>query len=214
MPRNAVKICGVRTAEGITWAHEAAARYIGLNFYGPSPRFIAFDQAAALAHMTPVGLAKVGLVVNEDNGFLDELTAQVPLDMIQCHGQETPERVAEIKSRYGLAVIKAVGIATAADLAAARAFDGVADQLLFDAKPNPDDPLPGGNGHAFSWPLLSGYEGKVPWLLAGGLTEGTVAEAIAQSGARQVDVSSGVESERGVKSQAKIAAFCAAAQAK
>lgn len=158
-----------------------------------------------------MGIAKVALVVNADDATLDAITAHVPLDMLQLHGSETPDRVAELKARYGLPVMKAVGVADAADLAAIDAYSEVADQLLIDAKPPKEADLPGGNGLAFDWQLLAGrkYWTK-PWMLAGGLTPENVAEAVHLTGATQVDVSSGVEASPGVKDADRIAAFAAA----
>ncbi len=153
------------------------------------------------------------MVVDADDAMLDEITTKVPLDMLQLHGKESPARVAEIKERYGLPVMKAVGIADAVDLAQIDAYMPVADQLLIDAKPPKNAELPGGNGLAFDWTLLAGrkYWTK-PWMLAGGLTADNVAEATKLTGAKQVDVSSGVESAPGQKDSDMIAAFIKAAQ--
>lgn len=208
-----VKICGLRSAADVAAAADAGASYVGFVFFPKSPRHVTFDEAAALAVDTPVGVAKVALVVNADDAFLDELTAKVPLDMLQLHGAETPQRVAEVKARYGLPVMKAIGIADAGDLDQIDAYADVADQLLIEAKPPKGSDLPGGNGVTFDWTLLKGRKyWKVPWMLAGGLTLENVGEAIAVSGARQVDLSSGVESAPGVKDPALIHAFVAAAQ--
>jgi phosphoribosylanthranilate isomerase len=157
-------------------------------------------------------VAKVALVVNADDAFLDELTAQVPLDLLQLHGSETPERVTEIKTRYGLPVMKAVGIADAEDLEQLGLYENVADQLLVDTKPPKDADRPGGNAETFDWSLIAGREWTKPWMLAGGLTVDNVASAIAATGARQIDLSSGVESAPGVKDPALIRKFIAAAQ--
>lgn len=209
----AVKICGLRDSVGLDAAVAAGASYVGLVFFEKSPRFVTHDQAAALALATPVGVAKVGLVVNPDDAMLDALLAAVPLDIIQLHGSETPARVAEVRARYGLPVMKAVGVAGAGDLAQLDEYADVADQILLDAKPPKDAVLPGGNGHTFDWGLIVGRRWSVPWMLAGGLTIDNVADAIAQTGARQIDLSSGVERAPGVKDPALIAAFCAAAKA-
>lgn len=208
-----VKICGLRTVADIMAAADAGASYVGFVFFEKSPRNVTLAQAAALAVEVPMGVAKVALVVNPDDAFLDDLTSQVPLDMLQLHGSETPERVAEVKARYGLPVMKAIGISTREDLDKIDAYSDVADQLLIDAKPPKDADLPGGNGNAFDWQLLADrkYWTK-PWMLAGGLTMDNVASAIATTGARQVDLSSGVESAPGVKDPALIKAFIAAAQ--
>ncbi|MGJ8621401.1 MAG: phosphoribosylanthranilate isomerase [Yoonia sp.] len=208
-----VKICGLRDTAALNAAIEAGAAYVGLVFFPKSPRNVTLEEAAQIAQAVPVGVAKVALVVDADDDFLDALTAQVPVDMLQLHGHETPERVTEIRTRYGLPVMKAVGVADASDLPALDDYSRVADQILVDAKPPKDATLPGGNGLSFDWRLIAGRRWPVPWMLAGGLTPDNVAEAIALTGAQQVDVSSGVESAAGVKDAAKIAAFCAAASA-
>mgnify|MGYP006091189587 FL=1 len=214
MPDVKVKICGLRTVAEVMAAADAGASYVGFVFFPKSPRNVTIDEAAALAIEVPMGVAKVALVVNADDAFLDALTAKVPLDMLQLHGSETPARVAEVKARYSLPVMKAIGISTAADLEKIDTYAAVADQLLIDAKPPKDANLPGGNGNAFDWQLLAGrkYWTK-PWMLAGGLTMDNVASAIATTGATQVDLSSGVESAPGVKDPALIHAFIAAARA-
>jgi phosphoribosylanthranilate isomerase len=209
-----VKICGLRTGADVAAAASAGASYVGFVFFPKSPRNVSFQEAAALAVDVPMGVAKVALVVNADDAFLDGLTAVVPLDMLQLHGSESPARVAEVKARYGLPVMKAVGIADASDLAQIDAYAAVADQLLIDAKPPKNADLPGGNGLAFDWTLLAGRKyWTVPWMLAGGLTADNVAEAVRRTGATQVDVSSGVEGSVGVKDAGLISAFVAAAQA-
>lgn len=207
----AVKICGLTQPSEMRVVAQAGAAYCGFVFFQKSPRNISLDQAAALAIDAPIGLAKVALTVNADDAFLDALTAQVPLDMLQLHGAETPQRVQDVKSRYGLPVMKAVGVADASDLAALDAYISVADQILVDAKPPKTADLPGGNGLAFDWRLIAGRRWGVPWMLAGGLTPDNVAQAIAMTGANQVDVSSGVESAPGVKDSALIRAFVASA---
>ena len=203
------KICGLTRPEDVAAAADAGAAYVGFVFFAKSPRSVSFDLARDLAVEVPVGIGKVGLVVDADDAFLDGLTAKVPLDFLQLHGHETPERVSEIRARYGLPVIKAVGVADAEDVADLDTFADVADQLLVDAKPPKNAVLPGGNGVAFDWRLIAARRWSVPWLLAGGLTPDTVAEAIALTGAKQVDVSSGVESAPGVKDASLIEAFVA-----
>lgn len=208
-----IKICGLRDAASLAAAVDAGASYVGLVFFPKSPRHLDIDAARALAQTVPPGIAKVGLVVDADDALLDEITAHVPLDILQLHGAETPARVGEVRARLGLPVMKAVGVAGQGDLAAIDAYAQVADQILVDAKPPKDADLPGGNGLSFDWRLIAGRRWAVPWMLAGGLTPETVGEAIALTGARQVDVSSGVESAPGVKDAARITAFCAAARA-
>ncbi len=207
-----VKICGLTEPEGVAVAVAAGAAYLGFNFFARSPRYVAPDRAAGLALLVPPGIAKVALTVDADNEMLDALTARVPLDLLQLHGDESPERVAEVKARYGLPVIKVIGIATADDLGLIERHGRIADQLLVDAKPPPGADRPGGNAVAFDWRLIAGRRWPVPWMLAGGLTPGNVAQAIRLTGARQVDVASGVESAPGVKDPALIRAFCEAAR--
>lgn len=207
-----VKICGLREPAHVDAAVRAGAAYVGFVFFAKSPRNIAPAAAAALAARVPPGVAKVALTVDIDDAALDALVAAVPLDMLQLHGQESPERVQAVKLRHGLPVMKAVGIAGEADLTALAEYGRVADQILVDAKPASGAARPGGNAVAFDWRLIAGRRWPVPWMLAGGLTPGNVAEAIRLTGARQVDVSSGVERAPGVKDAGLIAAFIAAAK--
>ena len=207
-----VKICGLRDADAVDAAVSGGADYVGFNFFPKSPRYVTPVLAAELAARVPTGIAKVGLVVNPDNAALDALLSQTPLDVVQLHGAETPDRVVEVKRRTGLPVIKVVGVADESDLAQVAAHAAVADQILVDTKPPKNAILPGGNGVAFDWGLVAGLRWPVPWMLAGGLTPDNVADAIAQTGARQVDVASGVESAPGVKDAQMIADFVKAAQ--
>jgi phosphoribosylanthranilate isomerase len=208
-----VKICGLKRPEDVDAAARAGAVYGGFVFFPKSPRHLTVDEARALAVEAPVGLAKVALVVDADDALLDAITGAVPLDMLQLHGRETPERVSEVRTRTGLPVMKAIGVAGPEDLAAIDVYSRVADQLLIDAKPPQDAALPGGNGLAFDWRLLQGRKyWTCPWMLAGGLIPDNVADAVRLTGARQVDVSSGVESAPGVKDPGRIAAFVAAAR--
>ncbi|MFV1875196.1 phosphoribosylanthranilate isomerase [Nioella sp.] len=207
----AVKFCGLTRPEDVAAAHEAGARYVGFVHFTKSPRHLEIEPMAALAVDVPLGLAKVLLSVNADDATLDAITARVPLDMLQLHGRESPDRVAEIKARYGLPVMKAIGVAEAEDLAAIDAYSTVADQLLIDAKPPKGADLPGGNGLAFDWRLLADRKYWTrPWMLAGGLTPDNVADAVRLTGAKQVDVSSGVERAPGVKDAALMQRFSAA----
>ncbi len=207
-----VKICGLKTPQDVAAAAAAGAAYAGFVFFAKSPRHVTIAEAAALAINAPVGLCKVALTVNATDAELDAITDAVPLDMLQLHGKEAPQRVAEVRARYGLPVMKAVGIADASDLPQIAEYEQVADQLLIDAKPPRDAVLPGGNGLAFDWRLLAGRKyWQKPWMLAGGLTPDNVAEAIRMTGTRQVDVSSGVESASGQKDAALIDAFTKAA---
>lgn len=209
-----VKICGLTQAEHVSAAVAAGAAYLGFNFFEPSPRFVSVELARDLALDVPVGVAKVGLVVNADNATLDAICDRVPLDMIQLHGKESPERVAEVRKRYGLPVMKAIGISGAEDLAAIDLYSSVADQLLIDAKAPKDAKLPGGNGVSFDWGLLAARKyWQVPWMLAGGLRHDNVQEAIRRTGAKQVDLSSSVESAPGIKDAGLMQEFIAKVQA-
>ncbi len=207
-----VKICGLTRSEDVRAAVGAGAAYVGFVFYEKSPRNLSHAQAAALAAEVPPGLCKVALVVDPEDDALDALLAAVPIDMLQLHGRESPERVASLRAAFGLPVMKAVGVAGEADLAALDEHARVADQLLVDAKPPEGATRPGGNAVAFDWRLIAGRRWTVPWMLAGGLTPDNVAEAIRLTGARQVDASSGVESAPGVKDRGLIEAFCRAAR--
>lgn len=207
-----VKICGLRRPEDVATAAEAGAAYVGLVFFAKSPRHLALSDARALALTVPPGVAKVALTVDATDAELDAILAAVPVDMLQLHGRESAERVAEVRARTGLPVMKAVGLSGPEDLRALEAYQGVADQILVDAKPPKDATLPGGNGLAFDWRLLLGRVWRKPWMLAGGLTPENMAEAIRATNARQVDVSSGVESAPGVKDGALIRAFLKAAR--
>lgn len=211
MPDTRVKICGLTTRQTALAAADAGATYIGLNFFPQSPRFLDVKAAKDLAVCLPPGVAKVALTVDASDSVLDEIVTSVPLDFLQLQGSETPERVSELRARFGLPVMKAVGIADANDLKNLDDFEGVADQLLVDAKPAKDATLPGGNGVAFDWRLIANRRWSKPWMLAGGLNPNNVAEAISLTGARQVDVASGVESAPGVKDPELMRAFVLAA---
>ncbi len=210
-----VKICGLTSAAAVGHAASVGAAYLGFNFYPPSPRALELDTARKLVEAAPAGVTRVALVVDADDAFLDKLVAGVAVDMLQLHGHESPQRVTEISARTGLPVMKAVGIRDAEDLPRIAQFEAVADQLLIDAKPPREGVgiLPGGNGLSFDWRLIAGRRWARPWMLAGGLTAANVATAIRLTGAVQVDVSSGVESTRGVKDLDKISAFIRAASA-
>ena len=207
-----VKICGLATLDDVRACADAGANYMGLVFFEKSPRNISIDAARELALAAPLGLAKVALVVNPNDAELDAITETVPLDMLQLHGKETPERVSEVKARYGLPVMKAVGIADSDDLPKLESYFGVADQILVDAKPPKGGELPGGNGLSFDWRLIAGRSWPCPWMLAGGLTDENVSEAVRMTGAQQVDVSSGVEDAPGQKSAELIQNFVRASR--
>ncbi len=205
------KICGLTDSAALHAAAQGGAAYMGFVFFAGSPRNLSFDRARELMVEVPPGICKVALTVDADDDFLDRLTATLPVDMMQLHGHEPPERVAEIRMRLGLPVMKAVGIADEDDLPLLDEYARVADQLLVDARPPHSATLPGGNGSAFDWRLIANRRWTVPWMLAGGLTPDNVAQAIGLTGADQVDVSSGVESAPGVKDEKMIAAFLKAA---
>ncbi len=207
----AAKICGLSTPETVAAAVRAGARFVGFVFYPPSPRNISADDALALAAEVPPGVGKVGLFVDPNDNDLDAVLAKVPLDFIQVHGVADPERLRAIRARAGLPLIVAQAVACAEDVDTGLALAGTADMLLFDAKPAAGGGLPGGNGVAFDWRLLSTRRISVPWMLAGGLTPDNVAQAVMLTGAKMVDVSSGVESAPGIKNADAIHAFVAAA---
>ena len=207
-----VKICGITRPADLSAVAEAGARYAGFVFFPRSPRNLSVGDAAALAAEAPPGVARVGLFVSPEDAALDAVLDRVPLDIIQLHGSETPARVAEVKARTGLPVMKAVGISVPSDLDALWDYGLVADLLLVDAKAPPDAALPGGNGLSFDWRLLAGRRLLKPWMLAGGLTPANVAEAVRLTGASVVDVSSGVEAAPGQKDPALIRDFVMAAQ--
>ena len=210
-----VKICGLTNAAAVAHAAREGAAYFGFVFYRPSPRSVDFATARELAAAAPMDRTKVALLVDADDAFLDELLENVPIDMLQLHGDETPKRTREVRARTGLPVMKAVGIRDAGDVPRIAEFEAVADQVLIDAKPPRDGPgsLPGGNALSFDWRLIAGRRWARPWMLAGGLTADNVTDAVALTGATQVDVSSGVESAPGEKDLEKITAFIRAARA-
>ena len=207
-----IKICGLTRAEDVAAAAKAGAAYLGFVFFAPSPRSLTPDMARDLMLSAPPGVVKVALAVDPDDALLGTLAA-LPVDMVQVHGHETPQRVRDIRAALGLPVMKAIGVRSGADLAAIETHAGSADQLLIDAKPPEGATRPGGNALAFDWRLIAGRRWPCPWLLAGGLTPENVASAVRLTGARQLDVSSGVESAPGVKDPARIRAFMAAASA-
>ena len=194
-----VKICGLTTLGTLSAAVASGASYVGFVFFEKSPRHLTIKQASIMAESVPMGICKTALVVDPTDQELDTLLGAVPIDMIQLHGHETAERVSEVKQRFGLPVMKAVGISDETDLNQLNEYSRVSDQILVDAKPPKDANIPGGNGLAFDWRLIAGRRWPTPWMLAGGLTNKNVAEAARLTGARQFDVSSGVETLTGVK---------------
>jgi phosphoribosylanthranilate isomerase len=209
-----VKICGLRTQGALDAALGAGADYVGFVFYARSPRNIAPSEARALANKARGHAKVVALFVDPDDALLAEVIEAVAPDIIQLHGTESPARVADIAQRFGRPVMKAVTVAGAADVQAALAYAGKADCILFDAKAPMDatGALPGGNGIPFDWQALAGLEGRIDYMLAGGLTPANVGEAIRSTGARAVDVSSGVESRPGEKDPELIRRFIHAAK--
>jgi phosphoribosylanthranilate isomerase len=210
----AAKICGLASDAAIAAAVDGGAGYVGFVFYPPSPRAVTVRQAERLSAAVPAGVQRVGLFVDPDETAIAAVLDVVRLDILQLHGNESAERVAEVKARFGRRVMKAVAIAGADDVIAAGHYEDAADMLLFDAKPpRRPDALPGGNGLAFDWGLIAGRSWGCPWMLSGGLTAEVLPEAVRISGAAIVDVSSGVESRPGHKDPDKIRAFLAAARA-
>ena len=206
-----IKICGLSTPDTLDAAIHAGADWVAFNFFPKSPRYVSFDEARTLNRYVAGRVKTVALLVDPDDSTLEAVIEAVHQDMIQLHGKESPERVEAIKARFGLPIIKAVGVSDASDIEAARAYSA-ADWLLLDAKPPKDATLPGGNGVAFDWTLLAGLDLAKPFMVSGGLDPSNVAEAIAISHAAGVDVSSGVESAPGVKDVERIKAFIRAAR--
>ena len=208
-----VKICGLTSAEGIEAAARHGASHAGFVFFEPSPRNIRPRDAMALAKRVPREMRRVGVFVDPEDSLLERAITAARLNVVQLHGEEKPERLKTIKGRYKVEIWKAIPVSTAADLEKAKRYEGIADRILYDARMPKAARLPGGMGIAFDWRLLERYKHRMIWGLSGGLTAGNVTEAIAKTAAPLVDVSSGVESEPGVKDPAKIAAFLAAVAA-
>lgn len=210
-----VKICGLSTPETLESAVAAGADYLGFVFFQKSPRHISHEQAALLAKQVPSDVAKVALTVDADNDALDAVVEALAPDILQLHGAESPQRLKELKARYGLTLMKAIGVAEPEDPLKAEIYRDSADLLLFDAKPPKSmaGALPGGNGLVFDWSLIAGHRPEMPWMLSGGLNAENVAEAIRITGAEAVDVSSGVEDAPGRKKPELIEAFIRVAKA-
>lgn len=209
----AAKICGLSSEDCVAAAIGGGAAYVGFVFYPPSPRAVSPMRAGVLCAGLPGAVRRVGMFVDADDDAIATVLGEAPLDILQFHGRETPERVAAAKTRFGRKVMKAISVAGEDDVAAAARYEGAADLLLFDAKPPPrPDALPGGNGLAFDWRLIAGRTWRLPWLLSGGLTAELLPEAVRVSGASAVDVSSGVERRPGDKDPDKIRAFLAVAR--
>ncbi len=208
----ASKICGLSSEDAVAAAIEGGAAYLGFVFYPPSPRAVGPARAAALCALVPPGVQRVGLFVDAEDAAIRAVLDQAPIDILQFHGHESPDRVADVKLRFHRPVMKAIPIAAPEDVLAAARYEADADLLLFDAKPPCRvDALPGGNGLAFDWRLIAGRKWRRPWMLSGGLTAALLPEAVRVSGAAAVDVSSGVERRPGDKDPAKIREFLAVA---
>lgn len=207
-----IKICGLRTPEALDAALDAGADYFGLVFYPRSPRNVSLELAGSLVERAGGRAKSVALTVDSDNAEIQAIIDTVAPDMIQLHGNETPERVKDIKILSGKPVIKAIRVESTADVEGAIAYTGFADLILFDAKaaPGDEEALPGGNGVPFDWKALMGVKGNADFMLSGGLNPDNVAEAIAMTGAHMVDVSSGVESTPGEKDISLIRKFITA----
>ena len=206
-----VKICGLTTLDTLSGAINAGAAYVGFVFYEKSPRHLSIEKASQMAKAVPEGICKTALVVDPTDNDLDLLLDKIPVDMIQLHGHESAERVSEVKDKFGLPVMKAVGISDESDLIHLKEYSRISDQILVDAKPSKNSILPGGNGLSFDWRLLAGRRWATPWMLAGGLNPDNLIEAAKLTGATQFDVSSGVETSSGVKDIKLISDFIQAA---
>lgn len=211
MPAPEIKLCGINDAASLAAAIAARADYAGFNFHAPSPRFLTGDRACQLGRQAAGRIRRVGVFVNAPPEQIGAAVHAAGLEVIQLHGRETPADAAAIRAQFRCPVWKVLGVSGAADIAAADAFTGAADLVLFDAR-TPAGALPGGMGLRFDWSLLTGYRGSAPWGLAGGLNADNVARAARLTGAALVDTASGIESAPGVKDPDKIAAFCAAAR--
>jgi len=208
-----IKICGLSTPETVSVALDEGASHVGFIFFAKSPRNVLPETAGRLRQAASGRAKAVAVTVDADDAFLDAIVAAMAPDTLQLHGKETHERVAAVKARYGLPVMKAFAISTAADLAATSPYLGIADRFLFDAKPPKGSELPGGNGVSFDWSLLADYAVSVPYMLSGGLNAGNVGEALRQARPPGLDISSGVESTPGVKDAKLIRSFFAALRA-
>jgi len=203
-----IKICGLSTPETIMAAINSKADFIGFVFYEPSPRHLDIQTAKYLTASIPSNVKKVGLFVNPNDNYLQQILDEVALDFVQLHGTETPERVRDLKNQYKLPVIKSFPISAKQDLEAIKPYHGVADWFLFDAQA---EKLPGGNGKAFDWTILENFKSETPWMLAGGLKPENVLQALKITSPNAVDVSSGVEtSQSGKKDATKIHSFISA----
>ncbi len=207
-----IKICGLKTAGAVDAALEAGADLLGFVFFPKSPRHLPLEAAPELVARVGERARKVALTVNADDELLARIIAAYGPDLLQLHGSESPERVRDVRARFGLPVMKAIPVGGREDLLVVPAYAAVSDRLLFDAKPAPDAALPGGNGVAFNWDVLAGLDAGRPVMLSGGLDADNVSQALATVRVDGVDVSSGVEDAPGMKSPTRIRAFVAAAR--
>jgi phosphoribosylanthranilate isomerase len=202
-----IKICGLKTDEAMAAALAGGASHVGFIFFAKSPRYVEPAQAGRL-RQAAIGKAKaVAVTVDADDAFLDEIVDKMRPDMLQLHGAETPARVAEVKARYGLPVVKVFSVSEAADLDRIKPFIGIADRFMFDAKPPKGSQLPGGNGVAFDWRILAGLDAGLDYMLSGGLNAANIGDALRSANPPAIDISSGVESAPGVKDPALIEQF-------
>ena len=202
-----IKICGLKTDDAVAAALDSGASHVGFIFFPKSPRHVSTELAGRLRRAATGRAKAVAVTVDADDALLDAIVAGMAPDMLQLHGRETPERVAAVKARFGLPVLKAFSIREVADLEAIAPYRGIADRFLFDAKPPKGSDLPGGNGVSFDWRLLAGLDARVDYMLSGGLNAANVGDALTLTRAPGLDVSSGVESEPGVKDVALIRDF-------
>lgn len=208
-----IKICGLKTDAAMAAALAGGASHVGFIFFAKSPRFVDPAEAGRL-RQAAIGKAKaVAVTVDADDDFLDDIVARMQPDMLQLHGSETPVQVAELKTRYGLPVMKVLSVSEAADLERIKPYVGVADRLMFDAKPPKESQLPGGNGVAFDWRILAGLDAGLDYMLSGGLNAANVGDALRLANPPGIDISSGVESAPGVKEPALIEQFFRAVRA-
>lgn len=208
-----IKICGLKTEEAVEAALAGGATHVGFIFFEKSPRHVSLNDAARLREFARGAAKAVAVTVDADDAALDAIVSAMSPDMLQLHGSETPQRVAEVKARHGLPVMKAFSVSEAADLATVAPYRGVADRFLFDAKPPKGSDLPGGNGVSFDWQLLATLDPGLDYMLSGGLNAGNIGDALRQASPPGIDISSGVESAPGVKDPALIAEFFAAVRA-
>jgi phosphoribosylanthranilate isomerase len=207
-----VKICGLTEPEAVELAVELGASFLGFVLYPPSPRFVPPERLAELLERVPETVRSVGVVVDPTDAFLDHVLGHAPLDTLQLHGTESPERVRAVALRTGCRVVKAIRVGEAADLEGVERFFDVADLLLFDARPPPGAAWPGGHGLPFDWRLLEGFSAPLPWALAGGLDAGNLAAAVERLRPPIVDASSSLERAPGIKDPDKLRAFMAEAR--